>query len=32
LVEHFVHKVIESFGFNIDKHFNYIEITEGWKI
>ena len=29
LVEHFVHKVIESFGFNIDKHFNYIEITEG---
>jgi hypothetical protein len=29
LVEHFVHNVIESFGFNIDKHFNYIEITEG---
>jgi len=29
LVEYFVHKVIESFGFNIDKHFNYIEITEG---
>jgi hypothetical protein len=29
LVEYFVNKVIESFGFDIDKHFNYIEITEG---
>jgi hypothetical protein len=29
LVEYFVNKVIESFGLDIDKHFNYIEITEG---
>jgi mRNA-degrading endonuclease RelE of RelBE toxin-antitoxin system len=29
LVEYFVNKVIESFGFDIDKHFNYIDITEG---